>query len=1069
MRVPRLFLALLLAALPVSATPRNVAVDAHASSSDSYSDGYLPEFAIDGEFPEMGSQDDVGRAWCVDGGRTGGQASFSFEWDAPVHVAEVIYYGRTCWFPNECFREYRVLVDSEAEPAATGIFHMNAGPQRVPIMPCEVSELTLEFPSSYGGNPGAVEIQVWTESPSDEALPDLKRLPNNVAMDAQVTASSEHSDLYRARYAVDGLKPIQTGGVTDVGAAWAVRGADWVGEAVFTLAWPEPTRVAELVYWGRTAFMLSECFGEFTILADGTEISAGTFDEGIGPQYVPLPEMDVRELTLRLRGSAGANPGAAEIEVFDQRVDRSAFPAFLKDGWRPPDVDPDLQSVIDQSGVGVDRLLLVRRHEINPSHVYTAYCEGFSAGGGLCVANLTQQPPTVREIVPSPEGQILDCDLSYDGNEVVFSWRRSPGDAYHVYSIGVDGSGLTQLTSGPWHDYNACWLPDGGVAFLSTRSPAVALCFTTPAGTLHRMERDGSDVRQLSFNYINDFTPSVLSDGRILYSRWEYVDKPAIPIQSLWTINPDGTGLSVFYGNRVLSPASFLEGREIPGTELVLCTLTAHNGPIRGGIGVVDRRLGINAQEALVNLTPQVDIGSVDRGDGNHVQGGFESPYPISHTRFLASGKGSIWVGETTGAWAVLLKKEGDLGWYNPQPIRPRPRPAERTGAPTLGDHEWSAFYLVDVYQGLGPSVQRGEIKRIAVIQEMAKTLRTEVLGFGFQRPVISCGAAYATKRIWGFVPVEDDGSAYFRVPPGVPLYFEALDAEGRAVQRMRSFTHLQPGETQGCIGCHEPRADAPPSAVPAAVGSEPSVLTPPPWGTSEFDYARMVQPILDRHCGACHGGVEPAGGVDLSGDRTDWFNVSYDVLTRGYANWIDTRNGMEHNIPMIEPRQWGSPASRLADLILDGHPDAAGSTRVSLIPDERQTILSWIDLNVPYYGTYLMADESAEGGRRVYPADLDSLLAGVAERRCVSCHDGGAPREGYVRIQNVERNSFLSAPLARSAGGRGVCGGVFASREDADYQALLASLRRAEGKLMAMPRMDMDGAVAAPCNMSLM
>jgi hypothetical protein len=582
------------------------------------------------------------------------------------------------------------------------------------------------------------------------------------------------------------------------------------------------------------------------------------------------------------------------------------------------------------------------------------------------------------------------------------------------------------------------------------------------------MERDGSDVLKLSSNYINDFTPSVLSDGRILYSRWEYVDKPAIPIQSLWTINPDGTGLSVFYGNRVLSPASFLEARELPGTDKIVCTLTAHNGPIRGGVGVIDRRLGLNAQEALTNLTPSVNIGRVDAGSGNQVRGGFENPYPLDGSRFLASGKGTIWVGDTDGRWAALVEKDGPMGWYNPMPVRPRPRPLQAAGLPQEAAADWASLYLVNVYNGLLPHVPEGSVKRLAVVQEVAKAVRTEVMGFGFQRPVISCGATYATKKVWGYAPVNEDGSAYFRVPAGVPIYFEALDEHGRALQRMRSFTHLQPGETQGCIGCHEPRNETPPTAMPAAVTSGPVDLDLPPWGLREFDYPRMVQPILDEHCAGCHTGPQPAKGLDLSGDRTDWFNVSYDELTRGYVNWIDTRNGREANILEITPGAWGSPASPLADVLVSGHPDETGSPRIDLSDSERLTLLAWIDLNIPYYSTYMMADESAEGGRRVYPADLDPILADVAERRCVSCHSGGIPRDGYLRIQNVERNSFMAAPLAQSAGGRELCGAVFETTDDPDYQALLTSLRTSEAKLAEKPRMDMEGAVAAPCNMSL-
>ena len=202
---------------------------------------------------------------------------------------------------------------------------------------------------------------------------------------------------------------------------------------------------------------------------------------------------------------------------------------------------PALAARLASGGLGFEELLVVRRRELNPSHVYTYHVEGFGAGGGLYRASV-KQPGALKELVASPEGQILDCDLSFDGREILFSWRRKQGEGYQVFVINADGTNLRQLTDGPHHNYNACWLPDGGIAFLTTRSARFAYCWISPVGVLHRMERDGSRVTRLSANIVNDFTPSVLEDGRIIYSRWEYVDKPAIPIQSLWTIHPDGTG-----------------------------------------------------------------------------------------------------------------------------------------------------------------------------------------------------------------------------------------------------------------------------------------------------------------------------------------------------------------------------------------------------------------------------------------------------------------------------------------------------------------------------------------------
>jgi hypothetical protein len=1071
MRAVLLTLTALLVGQTGLAAPENLARRARVWASSEYNHGgiqLLAKHAVDGIIPELLDHNDYGKSWALYGAEAGGKGTFTLEWDEPVRVAEIIYYARTSWLIEECFKDYEVRLDDGTEPVARGTFEMNAGAQRIPISPTTVRRITVSFLNSYGGmNAGAAEIEVYSERPPDDALPKLKHLPRNLAIGANVSASSEYSEEYQARFATDGVILDAFSG-NDAGHAWASKGAQ-SGE--FTLAWGAPVTVQDVVYFSRAPVVIEDCWKDYEVVADDEPVARGTFKLGTGQQVVSLAPRAVKKLTLRFLNSyGGPNPGAAEIQVYGEAAPVERLPKFMKDGWDAPDEDAGLTQLVREGKLGFERLVVIKRQELKPSHVYTACCEGFAPGGGLYVLSPATPDGKLTELVASPEGQIMDLDLSWDGQQVLFSWRRTASEGYQLYRVNVDGAGLTRLTEGPWHDYNACWLPDGGIAFLSTRALRSALCWVTPSGVLYRMDADGSNVRRLSQNYVNDFTPSVLPDGRILYSRWEYVDKPAVPIQSLWTINPDGTGLSVFYGNRVLSPASFLEAKGVPGSTAVLTTLTAHNGPIRGGVGLIRREEGVNAQAAITNLTPQVAIGQVDRGDGNSVRGAFEGPYPVDAGRFLVSGQGSIYVGDTSGRWAVVKPRDTDLGFYNPQPVRPRERPpVVASGLPKEAPSEEATVFLLDVYRGLEPFVERGEIKQIAVVQELAKSLRTGVLGFGFQRPVISCGATYAPKKVWGHAPVEADGSAHFRVPANVPIYFEALDEHGQALQRMRSFTHLQPGETQGCIGCHEPRDSTPPVASALALRRPPSNLQPPEWGEGNFDYVQIVQPVLDQHCVKCHSGLTPPKGIDLTGDKTDWFSVSYDVLTRGQVSWIDTRNGNEANILQTDPLTWGSPASRLTKVLLSGHPDETGKPRVSLSDAEVRRVLTWIDLNVPYYSTYEMSDESLEGGRRIYPADLDAKLSEVAARRCASCHANGVPRAGYLRLTRPEMNDFLAAPLAKDAGGRGACGDVYKTPADPDYAALLETVMSAERRLTEKPRMDMPGAVAAECNRSCM
>ncbi len=462
--------------------PENLAAKARVSANSEYSEQYRACFAVDGRIPPAGSQAaDRGVAWCVRKEQSGDQGELRFGWDAPVEVAELVYFGRTAWFMSECWKDFEVYFDDAEQPAVKGTFCMVHGPQRVALPRSKVRRLSIRFLNSYGGpNPGAAEIALFAQSPRGEDL------------DA------------------------------------------WVQTATLKVA---------------AALAAAQAAG----------------DEQATPPRVDLPDRArlraLIEQLHKLHGSAYAQ--AAEHLA---RLDTL------------PDDSPELVKLQREVLLfDVDRLLVIKRHEINASHVYTYHYEGQRDGGGLYVFSARQPDQEPLELVASPGGQILDCDLSFDGRKVLFSWRRGQGEGYHLWSVGIDGKNLRQLTDGPWHDYNGCWLPDGGIAFLSTRRPQFAYCWHAPVGVLHRMNADGTGVKCLSANYLNDFTPAVLDDGRIIYSRWEYVDRPAIPIQSLWTINPDGTGLSVYFGNRVISPGTFMEAHSVPGTELIICTMTGHN------------------------------------------------------------------------------------------------------------------------------------------------------------------------------------------------------------------------------------------------------------------------------------------------------------------------------------------------------------------------------------------------------------------------------------------------------------------------------------------------------------
>ena len=715
---------------------------------------------------------------------------------------------------------------------------------------------------------------------------------------------------------------------------------------------------------------------------------------------------------------------------------------------------------------GLGPLVAIMHARLRPSHVYTYHVEGLSPGGGLFIYDPVTEE--ARELVNADNGIILDAQVSYDGTQILFSWKRTMKEKFAIWRIHADGSNLTCLIAGNSNNQNACWLPDGGIAFTSDRKPAFAYCWTSSSPVLYRSDANGQQVTRLSANYLTDFTPSVMSDGRILFTRWEYVDRPAIPIQSLWAIQPDGTGLSGVFGNRVLSPATFMFAHDVPGRPgHFLCVMTSHGRVCQGALGLVDITKGGNAQAAIRNLTPEIFVAPVGSGiRGERINGPYTTPYPLDRDRYLVSCAGELQMRsyDSPEVKTILTARQCNLGWYSPMPLAPRPLPTVKR-ASTL-DPKIAPFAEVvvqDVRIGLEPYVAPGEVKRLAVVQEMEKDIRADnrLRRFGVQFPIVSCGATYASKRVLGFADVEADGSAHFLVPSGKPIYFLPLDEEGRAVQRMRTFTHFMPGEKQSCIGCHADRNYV--SISPTQIGKSLAAqrpaapLTPPTWGAKDgFSFARIVQPVLDRHCIKCHSGEPEAPEPELTGDRTDYFNIAYENLARKgtaaendrldpppdmarfgrnpYTSWIPTYNNLEENILWIRPKFWGSPASRLSWIVAAGHPDIHGKKRINLTADERLRIHLWIDLDVPYYGTSQSRQPRLWGCRKVCPNSLLAVCRDIEKKKGVPL-----PYQFYIRYDRPERNPWFV---------RGVERGIFSGPEDPDYKRLMAEILKARPQL---------------------
>lgn len=599
-------------------------------------------------------------------------------------------------------------------------------------------------------------------------------------------------------------------------------------------------------------------------------------------------------------------------------------------------------------------------------------------GGRLLVLDGLSPAGRLRKVADLPLGSYWRPDLSFDGKRVLFCFKPADGEAFHLYEANLDGSGLRQLTDGPFDDLDPIYLPDGGIAFVSTRTRTFVRCMPyTYVYTLCRADGDGSNIRMISHNNEPDWTPSLLDDGRILYSRWEYTDKALWRIQSLWTVRPDGTQHTAFYGNQSVWPDHLGEARQIPGTNRVLFTGMAHHNYFAGTLGTIDPARGSNYPAGLSQITSEIAWPECGRGpnddrlavpDYRHRGrvADYKSPFPLSDEWFLVSintGPFNLYLMDVRGNKELIYRGEHNA-WYG-LPVRPRHRPPALPSVvawPSADRHDQrpGVFFSSDVYEGSG--IPRGMVKYVRVLQAQFHTFTTWDRDFRFEGPAISVVDADNVKHILGTAPVEADGSFQIQVPAGVAVHFQLLDERQRALQTMRSFSGVMPGEVRGCVGCHEGQSRSSTYAADAlALRRPPSVLTPPAWGTESISFERLVQPVLDRYCTRCHNGSEASPVPNLRGTPgkgvasplhpgTIVFSEPYLYLIRsGVAGVIgaeeyDQRDPAAYRT--LPPMTHLSYRSRLLEIAESGQHHGVEVDEAS-----RQQLIGWIDANGPYRG----------------------------------------------------------------------------------------------------------------------
>lgn len=689
-------------------------------------------------------------------------------------------------------------------------------------------------------------------------------------------------------------------------------------------------------------------------------------------------------------------------------------------------------------------------------------------------------------LLDDPRGGVRDPQVHYDGRKVLFSYRKGGNEQYHLYEIDVDGRNLRQLTDSPYDDIEPTYMPDGSIVFVSTRCKRWVNCWLTQVAVMYRCDADGQDVRAISSNIEHDNTPWPLADGRLLYTRWEYIDRSQVHYHHLWTSNPDGSGQMTWYGN--LHPGVvMIDAKPVPGSDRVVSIFSPGHGQREhaGELTLVDPKAGPDAVASARKI-----------GRGNQ----FRDPWAFSEDRFLvAEGPNLVALDGAGNQQVVFRLPEADVKagmfLHEPRPLTSRPRervipdrfdPRQATGRLML-----SNIYEGRNLQGIAP----GEIKKLLVLESLPMPIH-----FTGGMDPISYGGTFTLERIVGTVPVEPDGSAYVELPALRSFFFAALDKDDLTIKRMQSFLTVAPGETTSCVGCHEQRTQTPRNGydlmTALALRRPPSRIEPIEGVPEVIDFPRDVQPVLDALCVRCHGYEKsPEGGpraakLVLTGDRGPMFSHGYYMLTIARL-FVDGRNEARSN---HGPREIFSSASRLLTMLDGTHHGVVAS------PAQKRLLRLWIDSGAAYPGTYAalgtgMIGNYAENDLVNIDTDWPTTRAAgpVIARRCAGCHDDpgrslprslsdergvsfwqpriGDPRLNTSRhivfnLSRPEKSIFLLAPLDEKAGGWGLCrdpagkapASVFTDTNDPDYKTLLAFIDAGRQRLDDVKRFDMPG-----------
>ena len=652
-------------------------------------------------------------------------------------------------------------------------------------------------------------------------------------------------------------------------------------------------------------------------------------------------------------------------------------------------------------------------------------------------------------------GHTRGYELHYEADRIIFSFAPQPryyngifyesdqgfdDNAYglsetnNIYEADLEGN-VRQITNDPFHmDVEPTYLPNGDIVFSSDRSNYGSQC----CGSFYqnkriinqyRMASDGTGIRDMSRNVHFDRYNHVLDNGQLIYTRWEYQERHLWQTHNLWTSRPDGSYADALYKQHINaeSPMALRDARQIYGTNKLVAIGCGHHEWEQGAVMVIDPAMGINDPDGMINVTPNISsreggLGKtrVPESGGVPDAGGlYQQPFALSENSFLVSYSynfpRAITHGFNFGLYYIDIYGHKELvhqdpvlsAWY-PVPLKKRDTPPVLTEFQD-DEKDYGLVYITDVNQGV-PEVEKGQIKYIRIghhTQWPAEQIDDQPHNYNHLHYIPSGSwsrtlgmTTWGPARVIGTVPVEEDGSAYFKVPADYPVYFQALDENMLELRRMRSFVTLQRGEVRGCTGCHETRDEAPQGLthIPSALGREPSLPEAPSWGETILpDYEAHIHSIFERNCMECHGEKEPAGGLEFSSRRIDGYYQAYRTLFGLGAedptpvqeiHAFELNYGKGHNVvkdvealkkmeentypgqlvtisnkfgdnSVTGVKAFGSANSRLIEVLLS----EAHQEMVQLDQGEWVDLVSWIDVNAPYWGSFIDKEPVRTGG----------------------------------------------------------------------------------------------------------